>query len=188
MALTRMIFAIQMTDPQPTRLRVSGDVGTPAPVMTSLRRGDHEPSSVRCVDGAWTMDLAAGDYVIEIQVEHWVAGRLDIVPVLAPGQSPPTFVYYGPLPPSPSPVGLTAWNTTAVSIDPPESSIASDPKDPWQPPPRPRLTTTPPMVTLAQTSSAWFTGELAAARTRIAGQLAGKSIPASVLEALVTEP
>ncbi len=187
MALTRMIFAIQTTGTQPTRLRVTGDVGTPAPVMTSLRRGDSAPSSVRCVNGSWTMDLDAGDYLIEIQVEHWVAGRLDIVPELAPGQSPPTFVYYGPLPPSPSPVGLAAWNATPVHIDPPESSITNDSKDPWQPPPRPRLTTTPPLVTLAQASSAWFTAELAAARTRIAGQLAGKSMPASVLDALVSE-
>src|SRR3954467_9178744 len=99
MALTRMIFAIQMTDPKPTRLRVSGDVGTPAPAMTSLRRGDSEPSSVSCVDGSWTMDLGAGHYLTEIQVEDWVPGRLDIVTELASGQSPPTFVRHGPLSP-----------------------------------------------------------------------------------------
>lgn len=175
MALTRMIFAIQMTDTQPTRLRVSGDVGTPAPAMTSLRRGDREPSSIGCVDGSWTMDLDAGDYLIEVQVEHWVPGRLDIVTELAPGQSPATFVYHGPLPGSASPVGLAAWKTMALYID--------DSKDPWPPPPPP-LTT--PMVTLAQVSSEWFTAELAAARTRIESQLAGKSPPASVLEALIT--
>lgn len=182
MALTRMIFAIQMTDAKPTRLRVSGDVGTPAPAMTSLRRGDSKPSSVDCVDGSWTMDLDAGDYLIEIQVEDWVAGRLDIVPELAPGQSPPTFVYCGPLPQSPSPGGLAAWKATALYVDPPESSLIDDSKDPWPPPPPP----TTPTLTLAQISSEWFTAELAAARTRIESQLAGKAIPASVLDALVT--
>jgi len=186
MALTRMIFAIQMTDTRPTRLRVTGDVGSPAPVMTSLRRGDRARSSIGCVDGAWTMDLDAGDYVIEIQVEHWIAGRLDIVTELAPGQSPPTFVYYGPQPPSPSPVGLAAWNATALYIDPPESSVAADPKDPSPPPRPPSLIL--PTVTLEQASSEWFTAELAAARTRIAAQLAGKALPASVLDALVTGP
>jgi len=184
MALTRMIFAIQMTDTKPTRLRVSGDVGTPAPTMASLRRGDSKPSSVGCVDGSWTMDLDAGDYLIEIQVEDWVAGRLDIVTELTPGQSPPTFVYHGPLPESPSPVGVAAWKATALYIDPPESSAVGDSKDPWPPPPPP-----PPLrVTLALGSAAWFTAELAAARTRIADQLAGKCIPASVLDALVTGP
>lgn len=181
MALTRMIFAIQMTDPKPTRLRVSGDVGKPAPAMTSLRRGDSEPSSVGCVDGSWTMDLDAGDYLVEIQVENWVPGRLDIVTDLTPGQSPPTFVYHGPLP---SPVGLAAWEATALYIDSPESS-AVDSKDPWPPPPP------PPGVTLAAPSAAWFTTELAAARTRITAEFAaagGKCIPASVLDALVTEP
>ncbi|HEX2689013.1 MAG TPA: hypothetical protein VHN14_20465 [Kofleriaceae bacterium] len=172
-----MIFAIQMTDPKPTRLRVSGDVGTPAPPMTSLRSGDSEPSSIGCVDGSWTMDLDAGDYLIEIQVEHWVPGRLDIVTELVPGQSPPTFVDYGPLPLDPSLVGLAAWEAMALTID--------DSKDPWPPPPPP----TTPTVTLAQVSSEWFTAELAAARTRITAQLAdagGKSPPASVLAALVT--
>lgn len=182
MALTRMIFAVQMTDPKPTRLRVSGDVGTPAPAMTSLRRGDSEPSSVGCADGSWAMDLDAGDYLIEIQVEDWVAGRLDIVTELTPGQSPPAFVCHGPLPESPSPDGLAAWKATALYVDPPESSLVDDSKDPWPPPPPP----TTPTVTLAQVSSEWFTAELAAARTRIEGQLAGKSVPASVLDALVT--
>jgi hypothetical protein len=175
MTLTRMIFAVQMTDSKPIRLRVSGDVGTPAPAMTSLRRGDREPSSISCVDGSWTMDLDAGDYLVEIQVEDWVAGRLDIVTELTPGQSLPTFVYHGPLPGSPSPVGLVAWEASALTVD--------DSKDPWPPPPAP----TAPMVTLAQVSSEWFTAELAAARTRIASQLAGKCIPASVLDTLVTE-
>lgn len=177
MALTRMIFAIQMTDPKPTRLRVSGDVGTPAPVMTSLRRGDREPSSVACADGSWTMDLDAGDYLIEIQVESWVPGRLDIVTELAPGQRPPTFVHHGPRSGSPSPGGLAAWAAPALAVD--------DSKDPWPPPPPP----TAPTATLAQVSSAWFTAELAAARTRIADQLAeagAKSVPAAVLDALVT--
>jgi hypothetical protein len=186
MALTRMIFAIQVTDTKPTRLRVSGDVGTPAPAMTSLRRGDSEPSSVSCVDGSWTMDLDAGDYLVEIQVENWVAGRLDIVTELTSGQNPPAVVYYGPLPRSPQPVDLAAWEATVLYIDPPESSAIGDSKDPWPPPPPP-----PPRVTLAPVSAAWFTAELAAARTRIAGQLAaagGKCIPASVLDALVTEP
>jgi hypothetical protein len=183
MALTRMIFAIQMTDANPTRLRVTGDVGTPAPAMTSLRRGDSEPSSIGCVDGSWTMDLAAGDYLIEIQVENWVPGRLDIVTELAPGQSPPTLVYHGPLPRSPSPDGLAAWQAQALYIDPPESSAFDDPKDPWPPPPPPTTST----VTLTQVSSEWFTAELAAARVRITSQLIGKCIPASVLDALVTE-
>jgi hypothetical protein len=183
MALTRMIFAIQVTDTKPTRLRVSGDVGTPAPAMTSLRRGDLESSSIGCIDGSWTMDLDAGDYLIEIQVENWVPGRLDIVTELAPGQSPPTFVYHGPLPRSPSPVGVAGWKATALYIDSPESSFVDDPKDPWPPPPPPTALT----VTLAQVSSQWFTAELAAARTRIESQLVGKCIPASVLDALVTE-
>jgi hypothetical protein len=174
MALTRMIFAIQMTDPKPTRLRVSGDVGVPAPTMTSLRRGDSEPSSIGCVDGSWTMDLDAGDYLIEIQDENWVAGRLDIVTELTSGQSPPAFVYCGPLQESLPAVELVAREATTLAVD--------DSKDPWPPPPPP----TAPMVTLAQDSSDWFTVELAAARTRIAGQLAGKSPPASVVEALVT--
>jgi hypothetical protein len=182
MALTRMIFAIQTTDTKPTRLRVSGDIGTPAPAMTSLRRGDSDPSSVGCVDRSWTMDLDAGDYLIEIQAENWVAGRLDIVTELAPGQSPPTFVYHGPLPQSPSPGGLAAWKASALYVDPPESSLIDDSKDPWPPPPPP----TTPTVTLAQVSSEWFTVELAAARIRIADQLTGKSPPPSVLDALVT--
>jgi hypothetical protein len=175
MALTRMIFAIQTTDTRPTRLRVSGDVGTPAPVMTCLRRGDSEPSSVGCVDRSWTMDLDAGDYLVEIQVENWVPGRLDIVTELAPGQSPPTFVSPGALPRSPSPGGLAVWAAPVLTVD--------DSKDPWPPPP-PQLTV--PTVTLAQVSSEWFTAELAAARTRIEVQPAGKHIPASVLDALVT--
>ncbi len=175
MALTRMIFAIQTRDTNPTRLRVSGDIGTPAPVMTSLRRGDSEPSSVDCVDGSWTMDLDPGDYLVEIQVENWVPGRLDIVPELAPGQRPPTFVYHGAPPQSPSPGGLAAWEAPVLTL--------GDSKDPW-PPPRPQLTM--PTITLAQVSSEWFTAQLAAARTRIEGQLAGKGPPASVLDALVT--
>ena len=183
MALTRMIFAIQMTDPKPTRLRVRGDVGTPAPAITSRRRGDSKPSSVDCVDGSWTMDLAAGDYLIEIQVEKWVAGRLEIVAELASGQRPPAFVYYGPLPRGPSSIGLSAWEATVLNMDPPESSYIDDSKDPWPPPPPP-LTT--PTVTLAQESSKWFTDELAAARTRIAAQSAGKCIPAPVLDDFVT--
>jgi len=183
MALTRMIFAIQMTDPKPTRLRVTGDVGTPAPGMTSRRRGDSDPSSVGCVDGSWTMDLDAGDYLIEIQVEDWVPGRLDVVAELAPGQSPPTIVHHGPLARGSSSVGLAAWGATTLYIDPPESSFVDDPKDPWPPPPPP-LTT--PTVTLAQVSSDWFTAELATARTRIEHQAAGKAIPTSVLDALVT--
>ena len=183
MALTRMIFAIQMTDTKPTRLRVRGDAGTPTPAMTSLRRGGSKPSSVDCVDGSWTMDLDAGDYLIEIQVETWLAGRLDIVTMLTPGQSPPAFVYYGRIARGPSPIGLAAWEFTAMYIDPPESSFVDDSKDPWPPPPPP-LTT--PTVTLAQVSSGWFTAELAAARTRIEHQSAGKCIPASVLDALVT--
>lgn len=184
MTLIRMIFAVQMTDPRPTRLRVSGDVGIPAPAMTCLRRGDREPSSVGCIDGSWTMDLDAGDYLVEIQVENWVAGRLDIVTELSPGQSPPTFVHQGPLPRSPAPCGLAAWAAPALYVDPPESSAVDDPKDPWPPPPPPTLST----VTLAQVSSEWFTAELAAARARIEGQLTGKCIPASVLEDLVTGP
>jgi hypothetical protein len=183
MTLTRMIFAVQMTDPKPTRLRVSGDIGTPAPAMTSLRRGDSQPSSVGCVDGSWTMDLDAGDYLVEIRVESWVPGRLDVVTELAPGQRPPTFVYYGSLPQGPSQVGLAAWTTTTLYIDTPESLLASDTKDPCPPPPPP----TAPTVTLAPVSSEWFTAELAAARIRIASQLAGKSPPASVLDALVIE-
>ena len=183
MALTRMIFAIQMTDTKPTRLRVSGDVGTPAPAMTSLRRGDSERSSIGRADGSWTMDLDAGDYLIEIQVEHWVPGRLDIVTVLAPEQSPPTFVYPGPLSQSPSQVSLAAWTATALYIDTPESLLPGDTKDPWPPPPPPLAT---PRVTLAAASAEWFTDKLAAARTRIDPQLAGKAIPASVLDALVT--
>jgi hypothetical protein len=181
MALTRMIFAIQMTDPRPTRLRVRGNVGTPAPALTKLRRGYTQPSSVGCVDGSWTMDLDAGDYLIEIQVEEWVAGRLDIAAELAPGQSPPTFIYQGPLQQS-SPGGLAAWKATAVYVDPPESSTAFDSKDPWPPPPPPPTST----ITLAQDSSAWFTDELAAARARIASQGAGRALPPSVLDALVT--
>jgi hypothetical protein len=187
MALTRMIFAIQTTDTKPTRLRVSGDVGTPAPVMTSLRRNDSEPASVSCVDGSWTMDLDAGDYVVEIRVEaeQWLAGRLDIVTELTPGQSPPTFIYYGPLPGSPQQADLAAWAATALYIDPPVSSAIGDSKDPWPPPPPP-----PPRIALASVSEAWFVAELAAARTRIAAQLAasgGKCVPANVLDAL-TEP
>jgi hypothetical protein len=182
MTVTRMIFAVQMTDPRPTRLRVSGDVGTPAPAMTGLRRGGRKPPAIGCVDGSWTMDLDAGDYLVEIQVEHWVPGRLDIVTELAPGQSPPTFVYHGPLPGGPSPGGLATWKATALYTDPPESSAVDDPKDPWPPPPPPAA----PTVTLAQVSSEWFTAELAAARTRIEPQLVGKCIPASVLDALVT--
>ena len=185
MALTRMIFAIQMTDAKPTRLRVSGDVGTPAPVMTSRRRGDPEPSSVGCVDGSWTMDLDAGDYLVEIQVEDWIAGRLDIVTELTPGQSPPIIVYYGPLSGSPQLDGLVAWEATVLYVDPPESSALGDSKDPWPPPPPP-----PPRVMLAAVSAAWFTAELAVARTRVADQLAtagGKGVPAFVLDALVTE-
>ena len=174
MTLTRMIFAVQMTDPKPTRLRVSGDVGTHAPTMTRLRRGDSAPSSVGCVDGSWTMDLDAGDYLIEIQVEKWVAGRLDIVTELAPGQCPPTFVHYGPLPQNSSPVGLAAWKAPALTVD--------DTKDPWPPPPP-----STPTITFAQVSSEWFTAVLGAARTRIVSQLAGKYPPASVLDALVTE-
>jgi len=178
MVLTRMIFAIQMTDPKPTRLRVSGEVGTPAPAMTSRRRGDSAPSSVDCVDGSWTMDLDAGDYLIELQVEAWVPGPLEIVIALTPGQRSPTFVDYGPMPDSPSSVGLAAWEATALAID--------DSKDPWPPPPPPPL-----RGTLAQASAVWFTDELAAARIRVADQLAasgGKCIPASVLDALVNEP
>ncbi|MGN6110255.1 MAG: hypothetical protein ACTHU0_34445 [Kofleriaceae bacterium] len=186
MALTRMIFAIQLTDPKPTRVRVSGDVGTPAPVMTSLRRGEKEPSSIGCVDGSWTMDLEAGDYLVEIQVENWVAGRLDIVAELASGQSPPVFVHDEPLAESSPPVGLAAWETKTLYIDPPASSATKDPKDPWPPPPPP-----PPRVTLEPISADWFTAELAAARTRIADQLAaagGKCIPASALDALLIGP
>jgi len=183
MALTRRIFAIQVTDPRPTRLRVTGDVGTPAPAMTSLRRGDPERSSVGCANASWTMDLGAGDYLIEIQAERWIPGRLAIAAELSPGQSPPTFVYQGASAGSPSPAGLAAWNATALYVDPPVSSVANDPKDPWPPPPPPL---TAPPVTLAPESSAWFTAELAAARARIAAALDGKSVPASVLDALVT--
>jgi hypothetical protein len=172
MTLTRMIFAVQMTDPKPTRLRVSGDVGTPVPAMTSLRRGDSATSSVGGVDGSWTMDLDAGDYLIEIQVKDLIAGRLDIVTELTPGQSPPIFVDHGSLRRSPSPDGPVAWQGTPLTFD--------DSKDPWPPPP------TMPMVTLAPESSEWFTVELAAARTRIAAQPRGKFPPASVLDALVT--
>ncbi|HWU87068.1 MAG TPA: hypothetical protein VN253_07325 [Kofleriaceae bacterium] len=182
MTLTRMIFAIHKTDTNPTRLRVSGNIGTPAPALTYLRRGGREPSSVSCVDGAWTMDLDAGDYLVEIQVEDWVAGRLDVVAELTPGQSPPIFVYYGPLPGSSPPVDLAAWEAAALYIDPPASS-AGDPKDPWPPPPP------PPRVTLAPESAAWFAAELATARARIAEQRAeagGKGVPASVLDAFVT--
>src|SRR5512140_319412 len=177
MALTRMIFAIQMTDPKPTRLCVRRAAGTPTPAMTSLRHGDSEPSSVRCVDGSWTMDLAAGDYLIEIQVENWVPGRLDIVAELAPGQRPPTFVRHEPLSTGPSPVSLVAWEATVSYID--------DSKDPWPPPPPP-LTT--PMVTLAQVSSEWFTANLAAALTRIAAQPRSKLPPAFALDGPVTGP
>jgi hypothetical protein len=174
MALTRMIFAIQMTDPKPTRLRVSGDVGTPTSTMTSLRREDSKLSSVGWVNGSWTMDVGAGDYLIAIQVENWVPGRLDIVTELAPGQSPPTFVYDAPPQRSPLRGGLAAWNAPAFTIN--------DTKDPWPPPPPP----TAPPVTLALESSEWFTAKLAAAWTWIAAQPAGKSPPASVLDALVT--
>ena len=185
MTLTRMIFAIQATDTHPTRLRVRGEIGTPAPAMTRLRHGDREPSSVGCVDGSWTMDLDAGDYLVELQVESWIAGRLDVVAELTPGQRPPVFVYYGPLPGSSPPIDLAAWEATALYIDPPASSATGDPKDPWPPPPP------PPRVALALDSLAWFTVVLTAARTRIEGQLAaagGKAVPASVLDALVTEP
>jgi hypothetical protein len=176
MALTRMIFAIQTTGT--TQLSVRGNIGEPAPAMTSLRRGDTKPSSVPCVDGSWTMDLDAGDYLIEIQVENWVPGRLDIAAKPAPGQCPPTFVYHGPLQQSPSPDGLAAWEATALTVD--------DAKNPWPPPPP-----TAPTVTLAQESSAWFTDELVAARTRIEDQLMSLGrggIPASVVDALVTGP
>lgn len=185
MALTRMIFAIQMTDPKPTRLRVSGDVGTPAPAMTLRRRGDSEPSPLGCVDGAWTMDLDAGDYLIEISVENRIAGRPDIVTELASGQRSPLFVYYGPLPQSPQPVGLAAWEATVRHIEPPVL-LAGDSKDPWPPPPPPP----PSWVPLSPISEAWFTAELAAARSRIVEELAaagGKAPPTDVLDAFVTE-
>jgi len=189
MVLTRMIFAIQMTDTKPTRLRVSGDVGTPAPAMTILRRGDRDPPPVGCVDGAWTVDLDAGDYIVEIQVkvEDWVAGRLKIVTELTSGQRPPIFVHHGPLPGSPLPVDLAVWEAAVLYIDPPELSATGDSKDPWPPPPPPPLSS----GTLAPVSAAWFTAELAAARTRIARQLTeagGKGVPQSVLDSLVTEP
>jgi hypothetical protein len=179
MALTRMIFAVQTTDPNPTRLRVRGEIGTPAPVMTYLRRGGGEPSPVGCVDGSWTMDLDPGDYLVEIQVEKWVAGRLDIVADLTPGQNPPIFVRHRP-----PPVDLAAWEATALYVEPPESSAIGDPKDPWPPPPPP-----PPQAPLAPESAEWFADKLTAARTRIADQRAaadGKSVPPSVLDALVT--
>jgi hypothetical protein len=186
MILTRMIFAARMTDSNPTRLRVSGDVGTPA--MTILRHGSCEPSSISCDDGVWTTELDTGDYLFEIQVEeeHWVAGRLDIVIELASGQTSPVFVYYGLLPGSPPTVGLAAWEATSQYVDPPTSSATGDSKDPWPPPPPP-----PPRVTLGSASAAWFTTEIAAARTRIAGQFAaagGKCMPSAVLDAMVTEP
>lgn len=183
MALTRMIFGIQTTA-APTRLRVSGKVGTPAPVMTSLHREGTPPSSVGCVDGAWTMDLDAGDHLVEIQVEQWLAGRLDITTEPPPGHRSPIFVYFGPLPEGSPQDGLAAWETAALRIDPPETSIVDDPKDPWPPPPPP-----PPRVALAPASAAWFTAALAAARARIASQRdgGGKGPPPGLFDALVNE-
>jgi hypothetical protein len=134
------------------------------------------------------MDLAAGDYLVEIQVEKWLAGRLDITAEPTPGQRPPVFVYYGALPEGSPPDGLAAWEAAALYIDPPETSIVDDPKDPWPPPPPP-----PPRIALDPVSAAWFTAELAAARARIAGQrdddgAGGKNPPPGLLEALLTEP
>lgn len=175
MALTRMIFAIQVTDSNPTRIRVSGNVGTPAPAMTIQRREGRALSPVGCVDGSWTMDLDPGDYIIELQVEDgkWLAGRLEIATELTSGQKPPVFVHYGPLPGSPSGVGLATWEPTALYVDS---------KDPWPPPP-------PPPPSLAPDSAAWFTAELSAARTRTEAEapLIGKGMPEFVLAALVTE-
>jgi hypothetical protein len=173
-------------DPKPTRLRVSGNIGTPAPAMTIVRRGDSEPSSVNCVDGAWTKDLDAGDYLIEIQVEvgKWLAGPLNIVTELTPGQSQPAFVHYGPLSQSPEPVGLTAWEAKPLTIDPPKLSLTDDPKDPWPPPPPPPL-----RVTLAPVSAEWFTDKLRAARARVEPQLSGgggKGAPASASDDSIT--
>lgn len=191
MAVTRMILAVQLTDPKPTRLRVRGPVGTPAPAMTCRRRGAATSLPVGCVDGAWTVDLEAGDYLIELRAEAWLAGRIDVTAELAPGQRLPTFVTQGPPPHDPR-GGLAAWEATALYVDPPESSATADPKDPWPPPPPP-----PAMVTLAPVSSDWFTTELGAARTRISPQLAGtsalesttgKPLPAAVLEDLITGP
>lgn len=186
MALTRMIFAIQTTDPAPTRLRVRGNVGSPAPTLTCLRRGDSERNSVGWDAGSWEVELQAGDYVVELQAQRWMAGRLDVFAELDAKQAYPIFVRY--IPPSLGLVqaGLLAWSAREVHIDPPTSSIIGDSKDPWPPPP-PQLTATTG-IPLAPDSAAWFTEQLIAGQNRIKSQTADKFVPASVIEALVTEP
>ncbi|MCW5801068.1 MAG: hypothetical protein KIT31_01550 [Deltaproteobacteria bacterium] len=177
MTLTRLIFAIQTTDPSPTRIHVSGDVGTPA--MSCLRRGVGS-SSIANVDGVWTADLDAGDYILELQVETWLAGAMAISVELAVGQTAPNFVYYGPIPPNTT-LELAAFDGTSFRTDPPLVAAVQDPKDPWPPPPPPRR------ITLATASETWFTTELAAAWNRIAPQrlaAGGKSMPEDVLDGL----
>jgi hypothetical protein len=158
MADTRMIFAVQTTDPKPTRLRIRGNVDTPNSVMT-IRGRDGRSTVVRGDNSTWTLELAPGDYFIELQVEKWIPGRIEVTPELEAGQRAPIFVH-GP------PSGLVAVRGGALLIE--------DPKDPWPPPPPP-----PPLAaspTLAPDSATWFSEQWRAIRGRLSGPSVSRSM------------
>ncbi|MEZ4363838.1 MAG: hypothetical protein R3B48_26920 [Kofleriaceae bacterium] len=141
--------------------------------MTISRRGASAPLSAACVNGSWTMDLDAGDYLMELQTESWQGGGLTIVAELGPNQSAPAFVVYSPPAAGGSQGSLSAWQAK-------ELSYISDPKDPWPPPPPPTFA-----VVLTPESAAWFDAQMSAARVRIA---LVKECPADLLESLVNGP
>jgi len=185
MTFTRLIFAIQTTGPRPTRLCVRGDLGTPAPVMTCLRRGDSAPTSVSYLAGAWEVDLDPGDYVVEIQTEGWPAGRLDVLAEPPAGQQPATVASYGASLDDSAPA-LNAWVSAGFYTDPPATSATRDPKDPWPPPPPPP----PPAmrITLAAASATWFAAQLSAVWPRTELQRLSKAGPPTNPSAAIYRP
>ena len=154
--LIRLVFGVQILDSKPTRLVVTGSLGSSPPPLTGLRRSDSWTFSESYASDAWTADLDAGDYLVRIETDSWTAAGLTIDAELDTGQDQPRFVFWGILPETEK-EGLASWHTTRLVVDPPTTSTTSNPKDPWPPPPPPaQRTAVSPSGALT-----WFTNQLA---------------------------
>ena len=154
--LIRLVFGIQALDEKSTRLIItsSSPLATPPPPLAGLRRSDGGTFTVAYAQNAWTVELAPDDYVLRIETEAWAAASIAIAVDLQEDSVTPRFVYWGMI--DPSTEGIAGWRASEATVDPPATSMTSNPKDPWPPPPPPdkRSTITP---TAALT---WFTDQL----------------------------
>jgi|GEM_PF-3215267 len=135
MTMLKLIFGVVV--PTSATFVVTGGPATAMPDLVATPRpaGGVTPPPVNgaynTATKEWTLTLAAGDYIVRLDLATWFAGTLPIT-----ASSPADFVYF-------TAGASVAWTDT-VAIG------RGDPKDPWPPPNLQKL------AQLPQASQTWF--------------------------------